>query len=102
VYCGTEVGVYRSTDTGASWSRFGSGLPAVSIRSLAIRPDGTLLRAATYGRGLFEVPLSARPNTPPSVAIVRPSAALTVTPGSSVEFLASASDPDGDPVSVTW
>ena len=27
LYCGTDVGVYRSTDSGATWSAFGTGLP---------------------------------------------------------------------------
>ena len=57
LYVGTDVGLYRSTDSGASWSQFGTGLPAVSVWDIAIRGDGSLMRVATHGRGLFEVRL---------------------------------------------
>lgn len=57
LYVGTDVGVYRSTDSGSTWSQFGSGLPAVSVWDLVIRDDGSLLRVATHGRGLYEIKL---------------------------------------------
>lgn len=55
VYAATELGVYRTADAGASWTLFGAGLPAVRTTGLSITPDGKTLRAATYGRGLWEV-----------------------------------------------
>ena len=55
VYVGTEVGLYRSTDGGASWARFGTGLPLVSVTDLAISADGSSIRAATFGRGFWEI-----------------------------------------------
>ena len=55
LYCGTEVGVFRSTDQGASWSRFGAGLPASSVQDVQISGDGSVLRIATYGRGIWEL-----------------------------------------------
>lgn len=58
LYVGTDLGVYVSGDGGASWSRLGNGLPYVRVEDLYIAPDGTFLRAATYGRGVWEVPLS--------------------------------------------
>ena len=48
-------GVYRSTDRGATWSRFGNGLPAASVHDLAVLPDGSMLRIATHGRGIWEL-----------------------------------------------
>ena len=54
LYAATFLGVYRSTDAGASWSRFGSGLPQVEVRDLYMPPDGSFLRVATYGRGVWE------------------------------------------------
>src|SRR5262249_21154652 len=65
VDAGTGVGIYRSTDAGASWTRFGSGLPAVAVQGIAISKDGTLLRAATYGRGLYELRQATPPPVPP-------------------------------------
>jgi hypothetical protein len=55
VYAATYLGVYRTTDGGASWSRFGAGLPAVRTTGLYVTEDGSVLRAATYGRGIWEI-----------------------------------------------
>ena len=54
LYAGTFLGVYRSTNGGASWDRFGSGLPQVEVYDLYMPPDGSFLRVATYGRGVWE------------------------------------------------
>lgn len=51
LFCGTETGVYVSTDEGTRWSRLTLGLPAVPVHDLAIR-DGDLI-AATHGRSFW-------------------------------------------------
>ena len=55
LYVGTHLGVYRSTDGGGAWSRFGSGMPLVNVEDLYISPDATLVRAATFGRGFWQL-----------------------------------------------
>lgn len=55
LYAGTHLGVYRSTDAGASWSRFGTGLPLVNVTDIYLSPDSTLVRAATFGRGFWQL-----------------------------------------------
>lgn len=55
VYAGTFLGVYRSTDGGAHWARFGAALPFVEVDDIYISPDGSFLRAATFGRGVWEI-----------------------------------------------
>jgi len=57
LFAGTDFGVYRSMDGGASWSRFGTGLPFVAVRDLYVAPDGSFVRAATFGRGVWEIGL---------------------------------------------
>ena len=54
VYAATFLGIYQTTDGGQNWQLFGSGLPAVQVFSLYLSPDGGLLRAATFGRGIWE------------------------------------------------
>lgn len=51
------IGVYRTTNGGANWSRVGTGLPLAMISDLYFEPHGKFLRISSYGRGLWELPL---------------------------------------------
>ena len=71
VYVGTDQGVYASKTNdfhGASWSLVGGGvgrrIPNAPVMGLQIFNDGgtKLLRAATYGRGVWEFVLSTDPD----------------------------------------
>jgi len=60
IYVGTDMGVYRgrSTNNGATWSwtPYNNGLPsAVDIRDLEVHSTTGVMRAATFGRGAYEV-----------------------------------------------
>lgn len=55
LYAGTHLGVYRSQDAGSSWVRFGSNLPLVNVTDLYISENSQLVRAATFGRGIWEL-----------------------------------------------
>lgn len=57
LWAATDVGVYRSADGGAAWSRFGVDLPWVTVRDLYLAADGSLVRAGTFGRGVWEARL---------------------------------------------
>jgi hypothetical protein len=92
VYVGTDVGVFQSLPSSAAWSELGpsssgqqSGfLPNVAVTALAIFDSGgqKLLRASTYGRGVWQYNLLAVPDFQISV----PVPALTTFPGTSVNF----------------
>ncbi len=61
LYLGMDVGVYRRIDDG-SWELYSKGLPNVIVNDLDIyydksEPEKSRLRAATYGRGLWELDL---------------------------------------------
>jgi hypothetical protein len=56
IYAATHVGIYRSTDGGASWDTYGAGLPTVRVNDIYMPPDGGFMRIATYGRGIWELP----------------------------------------------
>ena len=60
VYVGTDFGVYYRDATMADWILFNTGLPNVTISELEIQYGNiNKIRAATYGRGLWESDLNA-------------------------------------------
>jgi photosystem II stability/assembly factor-like uncharacterized protein len=54
MYVGTDIGVFRTTNGGASWVSFNNGLPNTAVYDLQLQATTRLLRAATHGRGLWE------------------------------------------------
>lgn len=58
LYAGTDIGVYQSVDGGANWVPFGTGLPRVAVFDMAIQNVKRVLRIATHGRGMWEIPLN--------------------------------------------
>jgi len=59
VYVATDVGVYRSVDGGQSWLPLGTGLPNVIVHSIRLDRPTRTLRAATYGRGMWDLSVPA-------------------------------------------
>jgi len=57
LWAGTDIGVYETTDGGANWAPFGTGLPRSAVFDLALQPTSRILRAATHGRGMWEAVL---------------------------------------------
>ena len=55
IYAATHVGVYRTTNGGGSWAPYGNGLPTVRVNDIYMPPDGSTIRIATYGRGIWEL-----------------------------------------------
>jgi len=90
VYVGTDVGVFSSSTGSASWTEVRPGfgqqgfLPTVAVTSLAIFNSGNLkrLRAATYGRGIWEWNLV----TAPDYQIYVANSPITVFAGQTATF----------------
>ncbi|RZL39395.1 MAG: hypothetical protein EOP35_03775 [Rubrivivax sp.] len=53
LYLATDVGVWRSLDSGATWRPWGEGLPEAAAVDIVIHRPSRLIRVATHGRGSF-------------------------------------------------
>ncbi|MCC7303648.1 MAG: PKD domain-containing protein [Bacteroidia bacterium] len=65
VYVGTDVGVYYRDDNNATWVNFFTGLPNVIVNELEIQYTLGKIRAATYGRGIWESDLFSSGSSAP-------------------------------------
>ena len=63
IYIGTDIGVYYTNDeiinNPIKWKSYDLGLPTVVVNELEIQYSAEKLRAATYGRGLWEANLNS-------------------------------------------
>ncbi len=57
LYVGMDVGVYYIDNSLNEWTSFMDQLPNVIVNELEVNLDAQLIRAATYGRGLWETEL---------------------------------------------
>jgi len=53
LFCGTEFGVFFSSDGGANWKRIKAGVPTVAVRDIAIQTRENDLVLGTFGRGFY-------------------------------------------------
>ena len=68
LYVGMDVGVYYKNDDLVNWIPYFEGLPNVVVSELEIHYGTGKLRAATYGRGLWESDLFDEISTAPTAA----------------------------------
>src|SRR5205807_3989555 len=59
LYCGTEFGVFASLNRGESWTKLNNNLPTVAIHEIAVHPTAGEIVAATHGRSLWILDVSA-------------------------------------------
>lgn len=72
LYIGTDVGVFYTDYNSAYWQRYGSGLPNVIVFELEINYTNNKLRAASYGRGMWEVDIDFCDIAQPQVQVSGP------------------------------
>ncbi|MBP7513740.1 MAG: PKD domain-containing protein [Flavobacteriales bacterium] len=76
LYVGTDLGVFYSDNTLGNWQPFNTGLPKTPVMELEIFYPDAKLRAATFGRGLWETDLFVPDNTPPNAAFTFSNASI--------------------------
>ena len=59
LFLATDLGVYYRTNTSGSWVKLDTGLPNVIVYDIEIHYGTEKLRAATYGRGVWEASITA-------------------------------------------
>jgi uncharacterized protein (TIGR03437 family) len=59
MYLATSIGVFTASDVGGQWQVMGTGLPRASVTSVRLHRGGRILRVATYGRGMWDLPVPA-------------------------------------------
>ena len=63
-YVGAEIGVYTKTMSATTWSLYNPNLPNTTVEELEIVYGSNTLKAATWGRGLWEYNLVNRASYP--------------------------------------
>lgn len=59
LFCGGDLGVFRTDNGGMAWTPWDPGLPNAAVFDLQIHAPRRLLRAATHGRSVWERPIDA-------------------------------------------
>lgn len=97
IYVGTNTGIYYKDVTMANWVPYNTALPIVAVNELEIYYGGSKIRAATYGRGVWECDLYSAVAAPP---VAQFSADRTVVcVGQSVQF---SDQSGGTPNAWNW
>lgn len=94
MYCGTDIGVYYRATNATSWTSCTAGMPGVPVRDLKIFAPTGKLRAATFGRGIWEMDLKSF-TSPPSIAITSPTTGSSFSSPATVAIAATASAGSG-------
>lgn len=79
LYIGTEQGVWTTSDEGNTWSPLGAGLPSTLVSALKLHRPTRILRAATFGRSVWDLQLAMVPSP---VVLSASSLAFGTQPGS--------------------
>ncbi|MBL8175230.1 MAG: hypothetical protein JNK48_11220 [Bryobacterales bacterium] len=81
LYAATDLGMFVSRDNGGAWEPLGAGLPNTVYLAVKLHRSARLLRAATHGRGMWDlaVPLS-RETAGPRVSSLSPANARSGQP----------------------
>ncbi len=82
LYIGTDLSVFYMDDSLSGWTLFNTDLPNVAVMEMEINYAGSKLRAATYGRGIWESDLFVL--TPPQADFTADK--TQICPGGEIHF----------------
>jgi uncharacterized protein (TIGR03437 family) len=68
LYAASDVGVFISTSDGTTWSPMGSGMPTVIVNSIRLHRGARILRAATFGRGMYDIAVPTASTPVPAIS----------------------------------
>jgi Secretion system C-terminal sorting domain/PKD domain len=83
IYVGTDIGIYYKNDDLLNWQSYMTGLPNVMVNELEIHYASGKIRAATFGRGVWESDVFTV-TTPPTVQFSTPD--TNICPGNCATF----------------
>jgi len=87
LFVGTDLGVFFRDDGMREWQPFGKDMPLTVVTDLALVTSTKKLRAATYGRGVWEIDAVQCKASTPTITAITPT---NVCSGDSVILEASA------------
>ncbi len=97
IYVGTNTGIYYKDITMANWAPYNTGFPIVAVNELEIQYASSKIRAASYGRGVWECDLFSAVAQPP-IALFGSNKTI-VCPGQTVAFVDQSA---GTPNAWSW
>ncbi len=98
LYVGMDVGIYYRDNTTTNWEEFYTGLPNVIVNELEIHYGSGKIRAATFGRGLWESAIATSSNLTADFTADK----TTLKPGESVQFTDNSSASGTSITSWQW
>ncbi|MES2863404.1 MAG: GEVED domain-containing protein [Bacteroidota bacterium] len=105
IYLGTEIGVYKKTLLATTWTMYNASLPNVAVEELEINYGANTIKAATWGRGIWEAKLQGKENYPEIVKTDLTSPVTFDSPKTGVaQYVTSNINYDGtiSNAKVTW
>ena len=83
LFVGTDMGIYYIDSTQTTWTKYSTGLPNVIVDDIDINYTNYKIRAATYGRGLWECDLPRKNLGIHQMQYTTPALQLSPNPASS-------------------
>jgi hypothetical protein len=105
IYAGAAVGIYKKAMNATTWTLYNTNLPNVAIEDLEINYGSNTIKAATWGRGLWEYSLADRNSFPAIIktAITNPPT-FSLPKNTMLQFVTSEIEYSGEltDVHVSW